>query len=113
MSHSRRARIQFPFPDLISYSYQASLPPKNLAFIFTVPFFSTIRRRHHEQNTHFIFYTATYTDPRDEAFALSLGADLFLVKPMESAPFLNRVEKTISQWCRDSIFHPGTVDTKE
>jgi signal transduction histidine kinase len=30
----------------------------------------------------FVFYTATYTEPRDEQFGLSLGADRFLIKPM-------------------------------
>lgn len=30
----------------------------------------------------FVFYTATYTDPKDEAYGLSLGADRFVVKPM-------------------------------
>jgi PAS domain S-box-containing protein len=33
------------------------------------------------KRTPVIIYTATYTDPRDEHLALSLGADRFLIKP--------------------------------
>jgi len=41
----------------------------------------------------FIFYTATYTDARDEEFALSLGADRFLIKPMETDAFLAALQE--------------------
>jgi len=38
-----------------------------------------------EQLKHipFIFYTATYAEPKEEKFALNLGADRFLMKPQE------------------------------
>ena len=38
-----------------------------------------------------IVYTATYTEPKDEELALRLGADAFLVKPMEHGEFLERI----------------------
>ena len=38
----------------------------------------------------FIFYTATYTDPRDEQLAINMGADAFIVKPIERDEFLRQ-----------------------
>jgi PAS domain S-box-containing protein len=40
----------------------------------------------------FVFYTATYTDKKDEEFALSLGAERFIVKPEEHKRFMEIIE---------------------
>ncbi|MGH8507435.1 MAG: EAL domain-containing protein [Gammaproteobacteria bacterium] len=45
----------------------------------------------------FVFYTATYTDPRDEAFALSLGAARFIIKPQEPEHFIDMLREVIKQ----------------
>lgn len=44
----------------------------------------------------FIFYTATYTDPKDEKFALSLGADRFVTKPQEPDVLVAIVNEVIA-----------------
>jgi two-component sensor histidine kinase/CheY-like chemotaxis protein len=44
----------------------------------------------------FVFYTATYTDPKDEDFALDLGAVRFIVKPLEPDKFLAVLQEIIA-----------------
>jgi len=41
----------------------------------------------------FIFYTATYTEPKDEELALSLGADRFVLKPQEPDVLMGILEE--------------------
>jgi CheY-like chemotaxis protein len=43
----------------------------------------------------FVFYTATYTDPKDEEFALSLGAERFIIKPQEPDVFMDIVREVL------------------
>jgi PAS domain S-box-containing protein len=44
----------------------------------------------------FIFYTATYTDEKDEAYAISLGAEKFLRKPMPLTEFVDQIHAAIN-----------------
>ncbi len=44
----------------------------------------------------FIFYTARYTDPKDEKFALSLGAERFLIKPQGTRALMEVVQQVLS-----------------
>ncbi len=43
----------------------------------------------------FIFYTANYVGPEDEKFGLSLGADAYLVKPVDVQVLVNTVERIV------------------
>ncbi|MFH0733671.1 MAG: response regulator [bacterium] len=51
----------------------------------------------------FIFYTATYTDPKDEEFALNLGADKFLLKPIDPDYFLEVISITLNESQKKTI----------
>jgi len=54
----------------------------------------------------FIFYTATYTDKKDEEFALSLGAEKFIVKPQEPQAFLKILEEVIEEHKKGAVITP-------
>jgi len=45
----------------------------------------------------FVFYTATYTDRKDEKFALNLGADRFVIKPQQPEVLLQIVQEVLSK----------------
>lgn len=44
-----------------------------------------------------IFYTATYTDPKDEKLALSLGAERFIIKPTEPTRFMEILGEVLEE----------------
>ena len=44
----------------------------------------------------FLFYTATYTEPRDRQFGLDLGAVDYVVKPEEPAALLGRIRAALA-----------------
>jgi len=50
------------------------------------------------KNIPFVFYTATYTHPKDGEFALSLGADKFIIKPQEPEDFMAMIEEVLSEF---------------
>lgn len=45
----------------------------------------------------FIFYTATYTDERDEKFAMSLGATRFIIKPEDPVKLVKVIKEVLAE----------------
>ena len=54
----------------------------------------------------FIFYTATYTDPKDEELGLSLGAARFIIKPVEVEDFISILEQVLARVEMGSLTAP-------
>jgi PAS domain S-box-containing protein len=60
------------------------------------------------KNIPFFFYTATYIDAKDEEYALSLGADRFILKPQEPDVFLKIINDFLVAVQKKSI-HPREI----
>jgi signal transduction histidine kinase len=58
-----------------------------------------------EQLKHvpFIFYTATYTEPKDEQLALGLGADRFIIKPQQPEVLAKVVHDILDEYSMGMI----------
>lgn len=54
----------------------------------------------------FIFYTAHYTDPKDEQFALSLGADQYITKPQQPELLRQIVGEVLEEHAQGTITSP-------
>jgi signal transduction histidine kinase len=61
----------------------------------------------------FVFYTATYTDPKDESFALSLGADAFLVKPLDPGKLIEAINKLLLDFQGNGTAQPSSTSLNE
>jgi signal transduction histidine kinase len=59
------------------------------------------------KNIPFVFYTATYTDDRDEEFAMSLGATKFIRKPKAPDVFMELLKDIIHKAEEDIAQTPG------
>ena len=62
-----------------------------------------IRKDDTFKHTPFVFYTATYTDSKDEQLASELGADRFIRKPMEGELFLQEIQAVARHVARGEI----------
>jgi PAS domain S-box-containing protein len=65
------------------------------------------------QKLPFVFYTATYTDPRDEHFALNLGADRFIVKPAEPEELVVTLHEVLTNGSTKDVSDKTTEQSSE
>jgi len=61
----------------------------------------------------FVFYTATYTDPRDEELSLSLGAARFIVKPQDPEAFVALLRQVIEEYKSSPPHAPAQSPSEE
>jgi CheY-like chemotaxis protein/two-component sensor histidine kinase len=61
----------------------------------------------------FMFYTATYTDEKDERFAMNLGADRFVIKPQKPEVLVQIVSEILTVCSKDRSAAEPSLDEME
>jgi PAS domain S-box-containing protein len=65
------------------------------------------------KNIPFVFYTATYTDPKDEVFALRIGADRFILKPSDPDTFIEIIKDVLITIEKNNTHPHELIDESE
>ncbi|PWR72650.1 response regulator [Methanospirillum lacunae] len=61
----------------------------------------------------FVFYTAAYTEEKDQEFAFRLGADRYILKPTDPSEFINIIKGLIAEYPELSGFSTDPALMKE
>ena len=65
------------------------------------------------QHIPFVFYTAAYTEKKDQEFAESLGADRFILKPTDPAEFIAIIRNLMAEYPNLAEITPKPMVLKE
>src|SRR5436190_7936670 len=72
-----------------------------------------VKQREDLRHIPFVFYTATYTEKKDEELGLRLGASRFIIKPLEPDNFLAMVRGVLQQYEAGSLPPVSSAGEKE
>lgn len=72
-----------------------------------------VKRREALRDIPFVFYTATYTEQKDQDFGLSLGAARFVNKPQEPEAFIAILRSVIAQELQQGSHPPAAAPEEE
>lgn len=66
-----------------------------------------VKTRESLRHIPFVFYTATYTEKKDEELGLRLGASRFIIKPVDPDQFLATLREVIDDYQSGRLYSPS------
>jgi two-component system cell cycle sensor histidine kinase/response regulator CckA len=72
-----------------------------------------VKTREDLKHIPFVFYTATYTGPKDRELGLSLGASRFIVKPQDPVEFIQILEEVFTEAAAGKLPSPAMPSPEE